>query len=67
MTNDINADVCVLGAGSAGLVVAASAAFFGVKVVLLEKDLMGGDCLNYGCIPSKALIYTGKLKANMRA
>ena len=67
MTNDINTDICVLGAGSAGLVVAASAAFFGVKVVLVEKDLMGGDCLNYGCVPSKALIYTGKLKAYMRA
>ena len=40
MSNDINADVCIIGAGSAGLVVAASAAFFGVKVVLVEKDFL---------------------------
>ena len=49
-------DLCVIGAGSAGLSVAAIAASFGVPVVLIEKDRMGGDCLNVGCVPSKALI-----------
>jgi pyruvate/2-oxoglutarate dehydrogenase complex dihydrolipoamide dehydrogenase (E3) component len=49
-------DICVIGAGSAGLTVAAAAAQFGVPVVLVEKGRMGGDCLNTGCVPSKALI-----------
>ena len=49
-------DICVIGAGSGGLSVAAAAAAFGVPVVLVEKGKMGGDCLNYGCVPSKALI-----------
>lgn len=52
----IEADLCVIGAGSGGLSVAAAAAAFGVHVVLIEKHKMGGDCLNYGCVPSKALI-----------
>src|SRR5262249_31944407 len=42
-------DICVIGAGSGGLSVAAAAAAFGVPVVLVEKGKMGGDCLNYGC------------------
>jgi pyruvate/2-oxoglutarate dehydrogenase complex dihydrolipoamide dehydrogenase (E3) component len=49
-------DLCVVGAGSGGLVVAAGAAQLGLDVVLIERDLMGGDCLNFGCVPSKALI-----------
>ncbi len=49
-------DICVIGAGSGGLSVAAAAAAFGVPVVLIEKGEMGGDCLNYGCVPSKALL-----------
>ncbi len=53
-------DICVIGAGSGGLSVAAGAASFGVSVVLVEKGRMGGDCLNYGCVPSKALIAAGK-------
>jgi pyruvate/2-oxoglutarate dehydrogenase complex dihydrolipoamide dehydrogenase (E3) component len=53
-------DICVIGAGSGGLSVAAGAAAFGVSVVLIEKGKMGGDCLNYGCVPSKALIAAGK-------
>lgn len=52
----MKADICVIGAGSGGLSVAAAAAQFGRKVVLIEKGKMGGDCLNYGCVPSKALI-----------
>jgi pyruvate/2-oxoglutarate dehydrogenase complex dihydrolipoamide dehydrogenase (E3) component len=49
-------DVCVIGAGSAGLTVAAAARAVGLSVVLIEKDRMGGECLNTGCVPSKALI-----------
>jgi pyruvate/2-oxoglutarate dehydrogenase complex dihydrolipoamide dehydrogenase (E3) component len=49
-------DLCVVGAGSAGLSVAAIAASFGASVVLIERDRMGGDCLNVGCVPSKAVI-----------
>ncbi|MBC8130261.1 MAG: FAD-dependent oxidoreductase [Rhizobiaceae bacterium] len=49
-------DICVVGAGSGGLSVAAAAAAVGVSVVLIERSRMGGDCLNSGCVPSKALI-----------
>ncbi len=56
MPTPIECDICVIGAGSAGLSVAAAAAQFGEKVVLIEKGIMGGDCLNHGCVPSKALI-----------
>ncbi len=49
-------DICVIGAGSAGLSVAAGAVQMGASVVLIEKGEMGGDCLNTGCVPSKALI-----------
>ncbi|WP_127595344.1 dihydrolipoyl dehydrogenase family protein [Nitratireductor alexandrii] len=59
-------DICVIGAGSGGLSVAAAAAAFGVPVVLVEKGRMGGDCLNYGCVPSKALIAAGKRAAALR-
>ncbi|TYC67882.1 dihydrolipoamide dehydrogenase [Stappia sp. BW2] len=60
MANLLTPDICVIGAGSAGLSVAAAAAAFGVDVVLIEKGLMGGDCLNYGCVPSKALLAAAK-------
>lgn len=53
-------DLAIIGAGSGGLSVAAAAAQFGQKVILFEKGKMGGDCLNYGCIPSKALIAASK-------
>lgn len=52
----IKADICIIGAGSGGLSVAAGAAQLGQKVVLIERHKMGGDCLNYGCVPSKSLI-----------
>ncbi len=52
----LKTDVLVIGAGSAGLSVAAGASQMGARVVLLEGHRMGGDCLNYGCVPSKALI-----------
>lgn len=58
--NRIKTDVLIIGAGSGGLSVAAGAAQMGADVVLLEGHKMGGDCLNYGCVPSKALIATGK-------
>ncbi|MEH6645797.1 dihydrolipoyl dehydrogenase family protein [Sulfitobacter sp.] len=56
----IKTDILIIGAGSGGLSVAAGAAQMGADVVLLEGHKMGGDCLNYGCVPSKALIATGK-------
>src|SRR3546814_19893853 len=56
MTERIDCDIAVIGAGSAGLSVAAGAAMLGVRTVLIERGRMGGDCLNYGCVPSKALI-----------
>lgn len=59
-------DICVIGAGSGGLSVAAASALFGVPVVLIEKDRMGGDCLNVGCVPSKALIAAGERAQAMR-
>ncbi|WP_299210960.1 FAD-dependent oxidoreductase [uncultured Tateyamaria sp.] len=57
----IKTDLLVIGAGSGGLSVAAGAVQMGAKVVLLEGHKMGGDCLNYGCVPSKALIASGKM------
>lgn len=59
-------DICVIGAGSGGLSVAAAAAAFGVPVVLVEKGKMGGDCLNFGCVPSKALLAAAKRAQAMR-
>ncbi len=53
---DISCDLCIIGAGSGGLSVAAGAAQMGARTVLIEKGKMGGDCLNYGCVPSKSLI-----------
>lgn len=60
MTKRIKTDLCVIGGGSGGLSVAAGAVQMGADVVLLEGHKMGGDCLNYGCVPSKALIAAGK-------
>jgi len=56
----IETDVCVIGAGSGGLSVASGAVQMGARVVLVEGHKMGGDCLNYGCVPSKALLAAGK-------
>ena len=55
----IDTDICIIGAGSGGLSVAAGASQMGARVVLIEKGEMGGDCLNYGCVPSKALLAAG--------
>jgi pyruvate/2-oxoglutarate dehydrogenase complex dihydrolipoamide dehydrogenase (E3) component len=65
MTDTLTPDICVIGAGSGGLSVAAAAAAFGVPVVLIEKGKMGGDCLNYGCVPSKALLAASHKVATM--
>ena len=67
MNETLTPDVCVVGAGSAGLVVAAGAAQLGLDVVLIERALMGGDCLNFGCVPSKALIAAAKAAQAQRS
>lgn len=56
----------VIGAGTAGLVTAAGAAGLGARVALIERDMMGGDCLNVGCVPSKALIGAARSAASIR-
>ena len=60
-------NLVVLGAGTAGLVCAAGAAGLGARVALVERDLMGGDCLNVGCVPSKALLRAARAVADARA
>jgi pyruvate/2-oxoglutarate dehydrogenase complex dihydrolipoamide dehydrogenase (E3) component len=60
MTKTIKADLCIIGAGSGGLSVAAGAAQLGMNTVLIESAEMGGDCLNTGCVPSKALLAAAK-------
>jgi pyruvate/2-oxoglutarate dehydrogenase complex dihydrolipoamide dehydrogenase (E3) component len=67
MSEIIKTDICVIGAGSGGLSVAAGAVQMGAKVVLIEKHKMGGDCLNTGCVPSKALLAAGKRAHAMRS
>ncbi len=60
MSNLLKVDICVIGAGSGGLSVAAGASQMGATVALVEKAEMGGDCLNTGCVPSKALLAAGE-------
>jgi pyruvate/2-oxoglutarate dehydrogenase complex dihydrolipoamide dehydrogenase (E3) component len=60
-------NLVVIGAGTAGLVAAAGAAGLGARVALVERHLMGGDCLNYGCVPSKAVIRSSRLRADLEA
>ena len=60
MVTRISTDLCIIGAGSGGLSVAAGASQMGARVVLVEGGEMGGDCLNAGCVPSKALIAAAK-------
>ena len=59
-------NLVVIGAGTAGLVTAAGAAGLGAKVALVERHLMGGDCLNVGCVPSKALLRAARAWADVR-
>jgi len=67
MANSQHFDLCVIGAGSAGLSLVAGAAQLGYNTVLIEKDKMGGDCLNTGCVPSKALLKAGKVAQTFRS
>lgn len=60
-------NLVVVGGGTAGLVTAVGAAGLGAKVALVEKHLLGGDCLNVGCVPSKALLRAGRAAAEARA
>ncbi len=66
MGQQVNVDLCIIGAGSGGLSVAAGAQQMGASTALIEKGLMGGDCLNYGCVPSKALLAAGHAAAAIR-
>ncbi len=66
MPRDLQADICIIGAGSGGLSVAAGAAQMGARTVLVEADRMGGDCLNHGCVPSKSLIAAAAVAQRMR-
>jgi pyruvate/2-oxoglutarate dehydrogenase complex dihydrolipoamide dehydrogenase (E3) component len=66
MAEQLTPDLCVIGAGAAGLSVAATAAALGVPVVLIEKSRMGGECLNTACVPSKAMIAAGRRAEGFR-
>jgi pyruvate/2-oxoglutarate dehydrogenase complex dihydrolipoamide dehydrogenase (E3) component len=66
VTEFLTPDLCVIGAGAAGLSVAAAAATLGVPVVLIEKGRMGGEHLNTGCVPSKAMIAAGRRAETFR-
>lgn len=59
-------DLCIIGGGAAGLSVAAGGAALGAKVVLIEKHRLGGDCLYYGCVPSKALLHSAQVAHTLR-
>ncbi|MFP6676917.1 MAG: mercuric reductase [Pirellulaceae bacterium] len=59
-------NLVVIGAGTAGLVTAAGAAGLGARVALIERELMGGDCLNVGCVPSKGVISAARVAAEVR-
>jgi pyruvate/2-oxoglutarate dehydrogenase complex dihydrolipoamide dehydrogenase (E3) component len=66
MKRVLTPDLCVIGAGAGGLAVAAGAAQLGAEVVLVERGPMGGDCLNFGCVPSKSMIASARLAAAWR-
>src|SRR5262245_49992938 len=59
-------NLVVIGGGTAGLVTAAGAAGLGARVALVERHLLGGDCLNYGCVPSKALLRSSRVAGDLR-
>lgn len=57
-------DLLVIGGGTAGLVAATGGASLGAKVALVERDKLGGECLHYGCVPTKALVKSAKVRAS---
>ena len=59
-------NLVIIGAGTAGLITAAGAAKLGAKVALVERHLMGGDCLNTGCVPSKSIISSARVAETIR-
>src|SRR6478735_5770241 len=59
-------NLVVIGGGTAGLVCAAGAAGLGARVALIERHLLGGDCLNVGCVPSKCVIRSSRMAAELR-
>lgn len=61
MNRFLTPDLCVIGAGAGGLAVAAGAVQMGASVVLIERGRMGGDCLNFGCVPSKSLLWAARI------
>ena len=63
---DLNLDVCVIGAGPGGYVAAIRAAQLGMKAAVVEREHLGGVCLNWGCIPTKALLRTAEVYTNMK-
>ncbi len=67
MASRLECDLCVVGAGAAGLSVAVGGAQLGARTVLFERGAMGGDCLNYGCVPSKALLAAAHAAHTIRA
>lgn len=66
MSKEERFDVCVIGAGSGGLSIAAGAAQLGLNTALVEQDKMGGECLNTGCVPSKALLQAARMAQTFR-
>lgn len=66
MADPLTPDLCIIGAGSGGLTVAAGAAQMGASVVLIEAERMGGDCLHVGCVPSKSLLAAARRAQEMR-
>jgi pyruvate/2-oxoglutarate dehydrogenase complex dihydrolipoamide dehydrogenase (E3) component len=67
MAETLTPDLCVIGGGPGGLSVASAAAAFGVPTVLIERHKMGGDCLNTGCIPSKAMLAAARRAEAIRS
>ena len=59
-------NIVIIGAGTAGLVTAATSAALGARTALIEKSFMGGDCLNFGCVPSKSLIRASRSYADVK-
>ena len=66
MVSKTDYDLCIIGGGAAGLVTAAGAAALGAKVILIEKNHLGGDCLYTGCVPSKTLIHSADIAHSIK-